>query len=448
MVIIAIESILNNKGKVDEQLLQDAIVKTGLVASDGSRLFLKSNEGMYWETLGNKANSSLRKALFSNENQGFISKRLLDRVIENLTVDSRLVFDKGKINPPQKVNLLNGVLDLPTLKLVPHEQSRDFFDYIINVSYNYQARFEQRSTFYNFICASTGCGEDEKKLNYVFENIGYLLSNIDTIRQAVLFVGPAASGKSTLATFIESLLPQDKLSAVALHELSSRFKTIRVAQAKLNSYKEGSFKTIKDWSTFKTLSAKEGLEVEAKGRDPFMIKPSVQLLFCSNGLPVISEANTDAVLERFNIILFTKSLKDDQRDPQLLTKLQAEKDVVVSWAFQNFSKALARNGVFSTPEDTKELMNLHKLEQESTKTFIEERLTFDKRSTGLHWAEIINAYKTFCQNNALSINPVTILKNEILTTFNVKTSRFRANGKNARGPSNICFKNEFIDEGS
>ncbi len=253
--MIRVANLLNHRGKIDEQLLLEALVDSKQFLSDGNILIKREDKG-FWQRLNGNEGIVIRQLLFMQEEQGKVKKSLLDMVIAQLKEDTRIVVDADTLNPADKINMLNGVLKLETLELQPHKDNSDIFTYIIKANFETGVNITQAPVFEKFVNESMGCKFGSDKFTFLLECTGYLLSSVTNIAKAVFLLGKSGSGKSTYSGFIEELFPKEQVSSVALHDLSSRFNKILVASAKINVFKETKAGQIKDWSIFKSLVSK------------------------------------------------------------------------------------------------------------------------------------------------------------------------------------------------
>ena len=437
----------NEKGKevFSKEALKEAIVSSGLVCTDGSFLYIKQS-GRYYQRLADKVAIRLKCFLLDKSIEEKITQKAFRQIIEDLLNDSRIYINLNEFDNAEVINFQNGILDLNTGAFLSsdREMEKYRFTYQINADY---IRLEsgdvnKMPNFINFLEQAIGSTLTDKKAIFLGENIGYLLSATKNLRKAVLLLGETATGKSTLANFLGMLVkPDDMVSRVNFQNLSSRFYLHNVAYAKLNIGDEMNRGRVSNLSVFKSITANECVLVEKKGKDPIFIKPNVKQVYCSNHLPEFDDGNSLAVFDRLNIISFNKTVKEENRDPDLLSKLLGERNTIVSWAIGLFREVYKKR-TFTVPEDITRIMEQYRSNIDSIGQFIQEALEDDTESKGISSTELYKKYTQYCISNALSIDKRSHFINQILSTFKkveLKKIRF-GDGRNLRGFSHLKYK--------
>lgn len=170
---------------ISSQKLKEAIVNSKTVVSDGAYLYLVRDKN-FIECLFFNANLQIRKKLLEENAQSYISKSLMDTIIDDLIVDLRLFFDKANLNPSNLINLQNGIFNLSNFQLLKREKCPHiYFNYIIDINYRQIDDTTPYPTLKNFL--ATAFKEDPSMGIFLAENIGFLLSSVNTFRKAVIF---------------------------------------------------------------------------------------------------------------------------------------------------------------------------------------------------------------------------------------------------------------------
>ena len=438
---IRLVAITDEKRKLSNELIVEALVTSELIrVADGFVYFKKQNDA-YWSKflLGSaELQVLLRKEVFEEANK--VSKAQMEKVLEDLSVDPRVQVGVNHFTHPDYINCRNGVLCLSTAECTAHGEKNLDFDYLIDINYSTVVSEDEFPNFREFLEASVGCEWGSKKTKYLLESLGYLLSDNRTLRQSVIFLGGSGCGKSTLAKVIERcILPMSVVSAVTLGQFGNKFDLEVAIGTKLNLCNELESGKAKNWQIFKMLAAKEHVVVDKKYSQPRKVLPRAQLLFCGNQLPDLPTEDVGAIISRLNVIQFSGDVNESQRDLHLGEKLYEEKDSFLSFALQAFTAVLHRNGSFTIPDDTKRLVGQYLEEQESISAFIKERLIFGENQDGLHHQELEGEYEMYCKENLLPKKPYRKLKAQLLRVPSVEERRFRR-GKNLRGLLGLGFR--------
>lgn len=139
------------------------------------------------------------------------------------------------------VNFRNGVLDINTGNFTAEADS--YFDYVLDCNY---CTVEYPNSFPNSLLKllkepmdleniNSLSEKDKSKVILVLEAIGYILADSQQERKAIFFIGPTASGKSTLAKFIASIItPKSMVRKYTLTQMAEGFSSMSAVRAKLN----------------------------------------------------------------------------------------------------------------------------------------------------------------------------------------------------------------------
>lgn len=134
-------------------------------------------------------------------------------LLNELAVDSEIHIENTAFeNNMEYVNFRNGVLDINTGKFTA--EADGYFDYVLDCEYS---TGKSKNSFPTSLLTLLKepmdlenirplSEQDKSKVILVLEAIGYILADSQQERKAIFFIGPTASGKSTLAKFIASII--------------------------------------------------------------------------------------------------------------------------------------------------------------------------------------------------------------------------------------------------
>ncbi len=440
---IFIKTLKNGEIVIVPQRLKDAIVESNLIKSDGKFLYYHDSTLKILRKFSDNINLSLRQHLFSKDIQRFINKNILDTIIDDLMVDTRIQIDSQELNPEYLINLKNGIFNLKNLQFISDKsQCNKLFTYIIDANYQTNIQEKNSPNFSNFL--TTAFQNDNELQQYFLENMGFLLSSVNNLRKVVIFLGEHASGKSSMARFISKLIfPNDLVSHVNFQDISSRFSTYEIATAKLNIGDEMIKSKLKNLAKFKSITAGENIMVEQKCKNPIKIKPNVRQLYTANDLPEFDDGNILAIFDRLNIVPFNISIPRCQRNLSLVNDLLTEKDAIISIVLKYFANVYRSNGVFSTPKD---VLNLHKIylnDINSIQIFFTKHIKFDEQSKGISTKELYHQYYQFCMEEDFTLKSSKVFSEMILRTFkNIERKKIRVGEKTFNAFTKLKYKDE------
>lgn len=240
--------------------------------------------------------------------------------------------------PAGMINVSNGVLDLETLELHEHNP-RHMFLASMPVEYDPDADCPLWTEFINDVIPKE---IDRMKIQ---EYVGYCLMHWDlTLHKALFIVGPTASGKSTFLDTVRALLGPETVSSVTPQELvDERFAAVELFGAWANIRNDIPSGVIENTGKFKELVAGDPIKAERKYESTFTFEPKAKHLYSANHLPEAS-VDDDAFYRRIMLISFPSTVPINERDPELVNKLQDELSGILNWAIEGYQRLQENNG--------------------------------------------------------------------------------------------------------
>lgn len=279
-----------------------------------------------------------------------------------------IIADPVQLNPSTHIVCNNGLLNIDTLELEPFTP-----DYIavnkIPVNYNPSAYAE----VVDQVLLKTACKDKDLK-SLLEEMFGYTLFRRPELGRCFILTGKGSNGKSTILDMLKSMLGAHNVSAVALEEIESRFKTADIVGKLANIGDDISNNYMPDNAKFKKLVTGETLLVERKGKDPFEINNFGKLIFSANEIPRVNDTS-DGLKRRLIIIPFNAkfSSKDADFDPYIKDKLMKTESLeyLLLLAIRGLKRVL--NGFnFTKVESVEKEMNEYEKINNPILLFIEE----------------------------------------------------------------------------
>lgn len=223
-----------------------------------------------------------------------------EEVVKYINVDTPILWERP---PLDKVNVLNGLLDVATGKLAPH--SPDFLSPIqIPVKYDPAARCPHWDAF----VAST-FPEDAAAIGW--EIIAWLMTPDTGMQKAILLIGDGANGKSTYLAALLAFIGRRNVSAVSPHKLEGdRFSVARLVGKLANIVPDLPSTDLTSTSIFKALTGGDELLGERKFETSFEFTPYARLVFSANHPPK-SEDASPAFFRRWLVVPFLKMFTED-----------------------------------------------------------------------------------------------------------------------------------------
>jgi len=246
-----------------------------------------------------------------------------------------LLHDAGRRLPEHSeyrlLNCRNGMVDLATGKLLPHDP-KYMSTVQIPVSWNPEAT---APTYEAWLKACCGTQMDDLE-----EVAGTMLDPTRPPSKAIFLFGPSRSGKSTFLRILKAMAGQANISAVTLHQLADdKFAAANCYGKILNVAADLSSRHVEDLSLFKMILGEDEVQANRKYGAQFSYTNQALFAFSANELPTVSESSS-AYTERMKPFEFPNSFAG-REDIKLWDKLRAElPGILVRWvkAYQRFTE--------------------------------------------------------------------------------------------------------------
>jgi putative DNA primase/helicase len=220
------------------------------------------------------------------------------------------------------LNVRNGMLDLATGTLKPHDPS-----YLSSTQL--AVDWDPRATcptYDRWLRDTIGDQADDLE-----EVTSTMLDPSRTPTKAVFLFGPSRSGKSTYLRIMQAVAGPENMSAVTLHQLAAnRFAAANVYGKILNCAADLSSAHIEDLSIFKMMTGEDPIQADRKFGTQFAFVNRALFAFSANELPTVSESSR-AYVERIKPFEFPKSFAG-REDPTIEARMMAElPGILVRW---------------------------------------------------------------------------------------------------------------------
>ena len=423
--------VLSGKEKrIDETKVRKTLMASGRLFTDFSNLYLLDKEKRVVENIGvagTKAVSKVRAELLDEDVVTLLDIKKLENALKDIVAVPQIWLDSQIFKNTNFVNLKNGVLDLSNLSFKNDNCEGMIFDSQLDFSYvDKIAGLKDEAPYFAKFCEqSLGVefGEDgsvkknEEKVVSLLQGIGYLMSNVGNLRKAVFFLGPHASGKSTLLHLIARVItPVSNVTAYNFRQLAKSFTMTTVATSKLNIVEEVDGVSKVQMEAFKLLVAGGRISGERKYQTDVELKADVKLGIASNSLPLFEVGNLAPIVDRVHLIIFENTISRENRDVDLEDRLWQERDIIFSMALVAFSKVVQNNGIFKMEAIAETLLNRLLEESNSEELFVKGYLK-SCPGNNLAASRVFDAYKAFCRENGFSAKSSHCLYQAILLAY-------------------------------
>jgi len=374
-------------GKFQPELLAKRIMDIERFITDyySKEIFVWRNG--YYQPIGEQVIEEHARTLLGSE----LRRNRLNETVAYIRASTYTMIREP---PPHLINLENGIYDLITGELKPHDPSLHFFNKI-PVKYDPNAECPAIQKFLEEI---TGSKEDAEIL---IEMVGYCLYRGYPIQKALMLVGDGANGKTTFLSLLTRFLGHENVSNRSLHELeTNRFAKASLFGKLANIYDDLPDKALRQTGTFKMLTGGAPIEAEKKFRNSFTFINYAKLIFSANKVPEATD-DTDAFFRRWIIITFPNKFEGENCDPHLIEKLTKPEELsgLLNLALQALRRLLEQ-GRFSHSKTTDEIREDYIRKSDPLAAFVMDCLEQDMESWILK-KDLYNIFTAYCRMHKL-----------------------------------------------
>jgi Family of unknown function (DUF5906) len=289
----------------------------------------------------------------------------------------------------------NGILDMNTRCLVPHDP--DFFNTTF-VDAEWQPDAEWSGSVAERFYQDMLVEDDQIALRQ--EWMGYILSGDRRFQKAMMIVGAKRSGKGTDAALTKALMPNQIASAKS-SELADKFtleRTIGMAGLVIPDVrlsKDSDFAMISE--TILTMTGNDDVDIRRMHKPAWHGHTTARLWMMSNTIPQFHD-EAGVVASRFLYLICPSSFYG-REDPDLLTKLLAERSVVLHWAVEGWQRLL-RNGRFTVTGRHADILFQAEAKMDPIGKMIEEHFLITGNATDhVTFDMLYEWFQWFCREN-------------------------------------------------
>ena len=411
-----------------------AIKSTRQIKNLDGVLYRFNEQYSYFERIDNPAYEI--NNLIPIEYRDIVSPSTLDLVIRKLKLDETLGLDKKILNQEDYVNLKNGVLFVPELKLLEKDQDKFQFTYMINANYlEGEALESSKKENFNKFLRTSFATEGQKKL--LLQVIGYLCTEYTQARIGVFLIGKTSGGKSVVCKMLENLIGINNVSSLNLHEISEKFNIAKLKYAKINISTELNAKPIPNSGLIKALISNDCVYGAVKYEEGSFFKSRCKLLQVSNVLPELKgdSDSEGAFRDRMVVVNFPCKIDSKDRDRDLVKKLINELDYIFTASIISFKQEVYENNfIFDMPQDSINIVNECCIStKDKVEAFINDECVASKdKNLKEHSYILFSAFIDYCKQNFYTSCTQNEFTNAMLE-LGFEKRKFRKSDKNRIG---------------
>lgn len=369
------------------------IDEKGLIKERAKTISRKIDEEVVVEESDDRRNQLRKQAQKARQKQS------IDALI-SLSESSVPVLPDQMDNDPWLLNVRNGVVDLRTGALSPHEREH-LITKQIGVDYDPSATCPKWERFLSDVMQDREGNILVNVIEFLQKSIGYSLTG-ETMEQCLFFLhGTGKNGKSTFIDTIQKLMAdyaeQTSTETFLVKQQNNSINNdiARLRGARFVSATESEDGKRLAESLIKQLTGGDRITARFLHKEFFTFKPSFKIFFATNHKPKIR--GTDyAIWRRIRLIPFNVTIDDKKVNPNLPKELEAELPGILNWAVKGCMK-WQQEGL-KPPVEVQAATDDYKQEMDSISDFIEDCLYIDRHAK-VSIKSLSEAYSRWCTEN-------------------------------------------------
>ena len=301
----------------------------------GDGYYIKGAESYFTET---------NHKLFETRMKKGVNTELRQKLQANSYVDADF-FEQFN---PDFLNVKNGVLNLRTRELLPHDPKYRMRT-ILPINYDPDAEYDFMNDFVKTIVM-----DSEQQI--IQEMFGDCLYRNYWLQKAFMLIGNGANGKGVLLHCLSKLLGKENISSVNIVKLTNhRFSSAELHHKFANISNETPLGQLVSTDIFKSLRGGDILMAEHKYGQPFQFVNHAKMIFAANEIPPSSD-DTFAFWRSWIIVKFPFTFGQSNANKNLKNELTSPENMsgILNYAFDGLSR-LFKDKDFGYSKSTKEV---------------------------------------------------------------------------------------------
>jgi putative DNA primase/helicase len=298
----------------------------------------------------------------------------IEAAIKGLRRMPGFTITADEMNRDRRVlNLKNGIMDLTTGQLMPHDPDR-------MMTRTMGAAYDPEATCPRFESFMAKVLPDNAMRAYVQRALGYSMLGDADQRSLFLVCGPSGTGKSTLMATMEMVFGDYGVAAptgtlrAGFKEQSGPSVDLHMLRGKrFVSTSETNEHTAYNEDLIKRLTGRDQIQSRSLYQEHQAWAPVCSIWLATNHPPKFS-SDDDAIWRRAKIIPFTTVLLGDGEVPDYAHNVLADEcDGIFNWLMAGLREYLIRG--LGEPDEVKATAHEVRLQSDSTARYIEDQLT-------------------------------------------------------------------------
>ena len=397
------------RGMVTENLATDFIQNNSVytIRHDDKEEIWIYKEGIYIPQGGTYIKEFCREEL-----EELFTSHLVNQVI--LKIETQTYIDAQDFFNNNNVGYIcveNGILNIETRELTPHNPQKIFFAKL-PVQYDPEADNPQIKLFLTQVLPH------ESDIEVMQEIFGFVLWTEYFAEKIVILDGDGRNGKSKTMEIMQRFLGEQNCTSITLPQmLKDQYSLGELQGSLVNITAENSQSIIKDSTILKSLTGRDMITAQRKFLSNLYFKNHAKLIFSFNKIPQTLDDGPAFFLrivyltfpytfipkEQYDLLNDDEKGKNKIADPHIVDAVCSPEEMsgLLNWSLKGLDR-LRANGNFSNNKSAQEVEQWWVRKSDSFKAFIQDRVEID------HVSEISKhnlrvAYTKYCTKNNMKV---------------------------------------------
>lgn len=307
------------------------------------------------------------------------------------------------------INLKNGLFNLNTFKLEPHRPEM-YLTSQLDFEYDPTAECPVFRKFLQTSITDDSGNPDMDMIMLLTEFMAYSMTARTDLKASAWLVGVPDSGKSTVITFMRSLMG-NLHATIDLGQLATnRFLLPGIVGKRVVTFTEADGTAFLPDALYKALvGGKDEIYVDVKNKDGIAFVPVCKIIWSMNGAPRIND-RSGATFNRLKVILFDKTIPKDKQMLELDDLLNHEKAGAFNWLMAAYRR-LKSSHTFTHSDRSVRWLEQYKRENDTEWVYANEQLEYDpaNKITG---QDLYSDYRHWCEQSGFKPKNITQVAKE------------------------------------
>lgn len=327
-------------------------------------------------------------------------RRALEAMIELLKDEQGITILPSELDThPHLVACLNGVLDLHTRELLPHDRQR-IITKSVSVAYNPDA---DCLSWKNFLLTAMSGKQDT--VEYIRCLLGLGLSAESLEDTLAIFYGGGGNGKTVFLEVVKEILSTYAATANSELFLEKQSEGISNDVARLVNVRFLAASETKegrqlDEALVKELTGGDTKTARFLRKEFFEFKPTFTPILLTNHKPIIKGID-NGIWRRIRLVPWVYNFEEspERKDKStVLSELRTEHEGIFAWIVEGYRRRY-EHGRMEVPAEVTEATNQYRSDSDLLGQFLNACCVTQKGLPSLKHAILYNAYKEHCEGN-------------------------------------------------